>query len=234
MNALVLRATFAEPEGAPASGGTGRITQGEQLAWVLAPKTAEPGEAHPLVIVLHGAGRQDEMLARALQGEADRRRTVFVVPRSLAMTWDLIAGGAGEDLAFLGLVLDTVYRRFRIDPRRQALLGFSDGASYALAVGLSNPRTFAAVMAWAAGFLAIDAERLAPDDPKPRVLLEYGTRDQLFAFDQVAIPMRDLLTRLGYAPEFRVDEGGQHWPRAQFMPEALDWFLGLDRQDGPS
>jgi predicted esterase len=205
----------------------GRVTAGEHhLAHILAPQVIDPARHHPLVLVLHGAGRQDEMLARMLREEADRRQAVFVVPRSRAMTWDLIAGGAGEDLAFIKVVLESVYGRFPIDPRRQAVIGFSDGASYALALGLSNPRVFDAVMGWAAGFVAIDTNNFAADDPKPRVLLEHGTRDQLFPFEQVAVPIRDLLTRLGYPLEYWVDEGGIHWPRADLMPAMLDWYLG--------
>ena len=226
MQSLALHATYELPETSDAPTGTGRITHGEQLAYVVTPATLDPERTYPLVVVLHGAGRQDEQIVRGLQGEPDRRQTIFVVPRSHQMTWDLIAGGDGEDLAFLDGVLQSLYRRFRIDPARQAIVGFSDGASYGLGVGLSNPRIFSAVMAWAAGFLAIDAQNLHPDDPKPRVLLEYGTRDQLFPFDRVAVPMRDLLTELGYTLEFRVDEGGIHWPRAAFMTDALDWFLG--------
>jgi hypothetical protein len=32
---------------------------------------------------------------------------------------------------------------------------------------------------------------------------------------------------MGYPLEFRVDEGGIHWPRPAFLGDALDWFLGL-------
>jgi predicted esterase len=234
MRSLALRATWALPDAPASSGGLGKVTHGDQLAWVLAPRAPDPAHAHPLVVVLHGAGRQDEMLVRGLRDESERRRAIFVVPRSRQMTWDLIAGGDGDDLAFLGVVLDSVYRRFRIDPARQGLLGFSDGASYGLGVGLSNPRVFAAVMGWAAGFVAIDAQNLRPDDPKPRVLLEHGTHDQLFPFDDVAVPIRDLLVRLGYAVDFRVDEGGIHWPRPTFARDALDWFLGPSPLDSPS
>ena len=45
---------------------------------------------------------------------------------------------------------------------RQALLGYSDGARYALSVGLSNPHLFRAVMGWAAGFIA-DQDAGAPE-----------------------------------------------------------------------
>jgi predicted esterase len=226
VQSLALRTTHTVPDADDAPAGTGQITHGEQLAWIVTPPAIEPGRAYPLVVVLHGAGRQDEMIVRGLQAERERHPAIFLVPRSLAPTWDLIAGGDGIDLAFLDGVLHSVYRRFRIDPARQALAGFSDGASYGLAIGLSNPCIFSAVMAWAAGFLALDAPNLRADDPKPRVLLEYGTHDPLFPFEQVALPMRDTLTRLGYPVEFRVDQGGIHWPRREFLGDALDWFLG--------
>ena len=230
MESLALRAVHALPaaDAGDAPAGVGRLTHGEHLAWIVTPSVIEPGHAYPLVVVLHGAGRQDELIVRGLERERERRRAIFVVPRSFAPTWDLIAGGDGLDLAFIDGVLQSIYARFHVDPSRQAIVGYSDGASYALAIGLSNPRLFAAVMAWAAGFLAIDARNLQPDDPKPRIFLEYGTHDQLFPFEQVAVPMRDALTRLGYSLEFRVDEGGIHWPRTGFLPDALDWFLGAN------
>jgi phospholipase/carboxylesterase len=238
MPRLALHAAHAVPGGGePAPAGTGRITHGEQLAWVVTPAAIDPARAYPLVVVLHGAGRQDELIVRGLQAERVRTEAIFVVPRSLGMTWDLIAGGDGADLRFLDGVLHSLYRRYRVDAARQAIAGFSDGASYALAVGLSNPRLIGAVMGWAAGFLAIDGASLRPDDPKPRVLLEYGTHDQLFPFEQVALPMREALERLGYPLEFRVDEGGIHWPRPDFLRDALDWFLGrpgLDSRGAPS
>jgi phospholipase/carboxylesterase len=207
---------------------TGAVTieRGDSRGHLLTPTALEAGRTYPLVVVLHGAGRQDELLARAYAGEPDRRGALFLVARSLRPTWDLIAGGSGEDLDFLGWALAWIADRYPIDPQRRALIGYSDGASYALAVGLSNPRAFAAVMGWAAGFLAIDAHNLTPDDPRPRVLLEHGTQDQLFPFDQVAVPLRDALVRLGYDVTFRVDEGGIHWPSPAFQTAALDWFFG--------
>jgi hypothetical protein len=37
--------------------------------------------------------------------------------------------------------------------------------------------------------------------------------------------MRDSLRAAGYTVEFRVDQGGKHWPSPDFLPEALDWFF---------
>src|SRR5258706_7896028 len=93
MQSLALHAVHAEPETDDAPAGTGRIVHGEQLAWIVTPPAIEPGRAYPLVVVLHGPGRQDELIVKGLQAERALRDPIFVVPRSLAMTWDLIAGG---------------------------------------------------------------------------------------------------------------------------------------------
>jgi predicted esterase len=222
---LALSHKRPEPREEPSPTGFVRIEHGGSSAVLLTPEELEPGRSYPLVTVLHGAGRQDELLVRACRDEPRKRRALFLVPRSLHPTWDLIACDERPDLDFLTYAYDLVYRRYPIDAARQALLGYSDGASYALAVGLSNPHVFRAVMGWAAGFLAIDAAHLPPDAPKPPVLLEYGTHDELFPFERVALPMRATLEQLGYRVEFRVDQGGRHWPSGSFQSEALDWFF---------
>lgn len=221
---LELEHKHPEPRGEPSPTGVVTIEHGDSRAVLLTPDPIEPGRRYPLVTVLHGAGRQDERLVRACGGEPAKRQALFLVPRSVHATWDLIACDGRPDLDFLEFAYDLVYRRYPVDPARQALLGYSDGASYALAVGLSNPQVFCAVMGWAAGFLALDERHIGPGDPKPAVLLEYGTHDELFPFERVALPMRTALEERGYRVEFRVDQGGRHWPSGAFQSEALDWF----------
>jgi phospholipase/carboxylesterase len=194
-------------------------------AHLLVPETLEAGRRYPLLTVLHGAGRQDELLARAYQNEPARRQALFLVPRSFHLTWDLLACDERPDLDFLDWAYAEVQRRYPVDPQRLALIGYSDGASYALSVGLSNPELFRAVMGWAAGFVAIETEAAAPGVRRPAVLVEYGTHDELFPFEQVAVPMREQLEAFGCNVTFRVDQGGRHWPSGSFQQEALDWFF---------
>ena len=201
------------------------IERGESRAILLTPTEIDPAKRYPLITVLHGAGRQDEMLVKACRDEPEKRDALFLVPRSLLPTWDLIASPERPDLDFLEYAYDLIFRRYPVDAGRQALLGYSDGASYALSVGLSNPHLFRAVMGWAAGFIALDPTFNLDADRKPAVLLEYGTHDQLFPFERVAVPMRENLRKAGYTVEFRVDQGGKHWPSADFLSEALDWFF---------
>ena len=227
METLRLAIQHKKPEPREESSPTGevRVESGESRAILLTPDRIDPERQYPLVTVLHGAGRREEKLAQAYRGEPGARDALFLIPRSHHRTWDLIAADDRPDLDFLEWAYDLVYRRYPIDPDRQGLIGYSDGASYALSVGLSNPGIFRAVMGWAAGFFVLDDAGIAERDPKPAVLLEYGTHDQLFPFERVAIPMRERLERMGYAVHFRVDEGGRHWPSGDFQPEALDWFF---------
>ena len=217
------------------------LEQREQRAALFTPDEIDPGSRYPLVTVLHGAGRQDEMLIKGWKHEAEQRQAFILIPRSFYMTWDLIAmglqGAAGPspegdtlpsdrpDLDFLEYAYDLIYRRYPIDAERQALVGYSDGASYAVSVGLANPHIYRAVMAWAAGFLALDERVAAEDVPRPHVYVEYGTHDELFPFEQVALGMKKQLEDLGCDLVFNVDEGGRHWPSSTFQEEALDWFF---------
>ena len=207
-----------------------RLERGPSSAILLTPHEIDPQRCYPLVTVLHGAGRQDEALAKAYRDEPNRRGAFFLIPRSLLPTWDLIASEERPDLDFLEYAYDLIYRRYPIDALRQALIGYSDGASYALSVGLCNGSMFSALMGWAAGFLVLDpptAEqfRIAIPEPRPRLYLEYGTHDPLFDFQTVALPMRDSLQKAGYDVTFSVDEGGRHMPSGTFHREALDWYF---------
>ena len=222
---LALQHKTPEPREEESPTGHVRVEHGSSSAILLTPERIDPERRYPLLTVLHGAGRREEMLIKAYREEPEARNALFLIPRSHHATWDLTAANDRPDLDFLEWAYDLIYRRYPVDPDRQALIGYSDGASYALSVGLSNPGVFRAVMGWAAGFLVVDPSGISAEDPKPAVLLEYGTQDQLFPFERVAIPMRERLEGMGYAVNFRVDEGGRHWPSGEFQPEALDWFF---------
>lgn len=232
MDSLALRVRYqnVEPRDEAPPTGFVKLEQGAGSAILLTPDEIDEGRRYPLFTVLHGAGRQDEMLAKAYRDEPEKRRAFFLIPRSALPTWDLIASRERPDLDFLEYAYDLVYRRYPIDPLQQAMIGYSDGASYALSVGLCNSTMFSALMVWAAGFLVLDeptAERFGLEipEPRPRIYLEYGTHDELFDFETVALPMRANLEKAGFDVTFSVDEGGRHWPSGSFHREALDWYF---------
>ena len=234
MDTLALRVSHKEVEPVEHEVPTGfvELEHERSKAVLLTPEDIDPDAHYPMVTVLHGAGRQDELLVRACRGLADRFGILILVPRSVQPTWDLIVrDGTRPDLDFLEFAFDLIYRRFPVAEHKQAILGLSDGASVALSLALSNPALFDSVMAWAAGFVAVDGAIVTEHDPRQRIYLEYGTHDELFPFDQVALPMKQSLEAAGHDVTFSVDEGGRHWPSSTFITEALEWWLA-DGRDG--
>ena len=95
MDSLALRIRYQRLElrDEPAPTGFVHLERGAARAVLLTPDEIEPDRLYPLVAVLHGAGRQDELLARACRDEPEKRKALFLIPRSVRPTWDLIAGG---------------------------------------------------------------------------------------------------------------------------------------------
>ena len=73
---------------------------------------------------------------------------------------------ARADIAFLDRALGELFSRCAVDPARIAVAGFSDGASYALAVGLTNGTFVTEIIAFSPGFLS-----LGDVEGKPRVFI---------------------------------------------------------------
>lgn len=59
----------------------------------------------------------------------------------------------GPDVDYINKSLEYVFSRYLIDPRRLGLAGFSDGASYALSLGLPNGDLFSHIVAFSPGFM---------------------------------------------------------------------------------
>ncbi len=208
------------------------VKHGRSRGVLLTPEAIDPGRSYPLFTLFHGAGRMEEFFIRTCEEKPEQREALFFIPVSVGPTWDLITDDEAQpDVAFLRYAWDLIYRRYPIDPQRQALIGFSDGASYALSIGLSNPGYFDALLCWAAGFVVVDRNAFDPDAAKPSVYIEYGTHDQLFDFESVALTMKGDHERAGCDVTFSVDEGGRHMPSGHFLDEALDWYFDRWKAD---
>src|SRR5690242_11035987 len=109
---LALRVEPRRPEGGIASSAAGPLTisNGRTQGFLLAPETIDPERTYPLITVLHGAGRQDELLVRAYREEPAHRQAFFFIPRSTSPTWDLLIGDDRPDLDFLEHAYAEIYR----------------------------------------------------------------------------------------------------------------------------
>jgi phospholipase/carboxylesterase len=218
----------ARPGLRAAAGGTPEVGRHEPLGLgddrdglLYVPDTAEPGAG--VLVFLHGATGSGESHARAVLAAADRYGVVLVAPDSRNfMTWDLIADGRiGPDVGFLDRVLDGLGERvgFDVAPGRLAVGGVSDGASYALTLGLSNGDVFPTVLAFSPGFLAVE-------EPvgRPRVFVSHGTADRVLPIDACSRSFVPLLQGAGYDVRFDEFDGGHTVPPA-VADRALAWWL---------
>jgi phospholipase/carboxylesterase len=194
---------------------------GDRDGMLYVPDTAETGA--PVLVFLHGASGSGRHHLRAVLAAADRYGVVLVAPDSRhPATWDLIAeGGFGPDVAFLDRVLDAVADGLDLDVDldRLAVGGVSDGASYALALGLSNGDVFGTVLAFSPGFLVAPAPI-----GRPRVFVSHGTADPVLPIDACSRSFVPALREAGYDVRFDEFDGGHTVP-PPVSDKAVRWWL---------
>jgi phospholipase/carboxylesterase len=173
----------------------------------------------PLVLMLHGAGGSGGPVLLSLRTLADVAGLILLVPDSRRPTWDVILGGYGPDVAFIDRALAQVFGRYAVDPTRIAIGGFSDGASYALSLGLTNGDLFTHVLAFSPGFLAPAAQR-----GWPRLFIAHGLRDDVLPIDACSRRIVPKLDRAEYEVCSR-EFDGPHTVPPEIALEAVDWFL---------
>jgi phospholipase/carboxylesterase len=174
----------------------------------------------PLFLLLHGAGGKGERIfARMRDDLTTVPGLVVVAPDSRGRTWDIAESEAGPDVQFIDNVLRGVFAHYAIDGHRIAVAGFSDGASYALALGLTNGDLFTHVMAFSPGFLAV--QHASPT--QPRVFIAHGRSDDIIPFEhggqQIAAQLRDSRYDVTFRP---FDDG--HTVRHEVVAEAMKWW----------
>lgn len=172
----------------------------------------------PLVVMLHGAGGDAPGALAPLVARAEEGGLVLVAPESRGRTWDVLEGGFGEDVAFVGRAVDHVARRVAIDPQRVAVEGFSDGASYALGLGLVNGDVFGRVVAFSPGFVPA-----GPRVGRPRVFVSHGVDDRVLPIERCSRRIVPELRRKGYDVRYVEFPEGHVVPPA-IAGEALSWL----------
>ncbi|MBW3645674.1 MAG: twin-arginine translocation signal domain-containing protein [Actinobacteria bacterium] len=205
---------------APATGlqPLGIDTDRDALLYV--PDQVTPGTPAPMVLLLHGAGGTAEAGLAPLLDLAGETGLVLLSPPARDRTWDVLLGGYGPDIAFIDRALEATFARQTIDPDHLAIGGFSDGASYALSVGLVNGTLFSHIVAFSPGFVAP-----GPTSGSPRVFVSHGTADDVLPIGATSRRIVPRLEQDGYEVRYREFEGGHAVPPA-IAGEALDWFLG--------
>lgn len=203
----------------PADVGESRL--GPQLdrgALLYVPGRYGPDAPAPLLVALHGSGGRATSWRRWYD-RCEERGLLLLAPDSRDRTWDRVHGDYGPDVRFIDSALRYTFERCAVDPSRVALVGFSDGASYALSLGPSNGDLFTHLIALSPGF----SDPVEPIVGQPKVFISHGSRDRV-------LPV--VASRDGIAPMFEMDgydttyhefDGGHAMP-VDVVAAALDWL----------
>ncbi len=207
------------PPRAPDAYGLHAIRADDGAAGLLyVPEAYSPERPAPLVVALHGAGGRARAGFDLLQGLADEEALIVLAPQARGSTWDLIGeGGYGADVASVDSLLERVFERLAIDRSHVALAGFSDGASYALSLGITNGDLFTHLIAFSPGFVQPAAPR-----GEPAVYVSHGTGDSVLPI-HLSRRIVPSLRRAGYEVLYR-EFDGRHTVPPEIAREAIGWL----------
>ncbi|WP_210439265.1 alpha/beta hydrolase [Nocardioides xinjiangensis] len=169
-----------------------------------------------LVVMLHGAGGVARSALDRLRGAADAHRLLVLAPKSTSTTWDVIGGGYGPDVRNLDRLLAEVAAAYPL--RGFTIGGFSDGASYALSLGIGNGDVFDSVIAFSPGFQAAGTM-----NGRPEFFVSHGTADRVLPIDRCSRRIVPALEEAGYDVTYHEFDGGHVVPEP-VRDEAVAWL----------
>ena len=212
----------ARPPATPAASSETRSgvlsLAGGAYAYLPKGRTAAPA---PVLVALHGAGGEASQMLESFREAADANGIVLLIPQSIKGTWDMIEDlksrlgvelnvqpRYGKDLEAIDAALADLFGKVAVDPARIGIMGFSDGATYALSVGTANPQLFKRIIAFSPGpaFLG----RSAPDQ---YVFISHGENDKILPYASARGFASKLRVRK-VPVEFEKFDGGHEVPKA--------------------
>ena len=194
--------------------------------YLYVPSGYRSGQPAPLALLLHGAGEDARDGLALLRMQADGVGLILLALSSQGPTWDLVVGRGryGPDIGAIDRALEQTFSLCVIDPTRIAVGGYSDGASYALSLGITNGNLFTHVLAFSPGFVMPTGQ-----EGMPHILVSHGTLDSWLPIERCSRRIVPQLERAGYEVHYREFEGGHVVP-PEIGCEAADWFAaGRDR-----
>jgi poly(3-hydroxybutyrate) depolymerase len=162
----------------------------------------------PLIVTLHGSGRDGLSLVEKWKDIADQEGFILAGPNAM----DSAKWSSTDDSAdFLREIVEQLKSKYSIDPKRVFLFGHSAGAVYALNLSMSESEYFAATAVHAGSWRSneeLDYVHLAKR--KTPMAIFVGDRDQYFPIDSVK-KTEELLKSNQFPVEVTVMKGHDHW-----------------------
>lgn len=179
----------------------------ERTYYLYVPDKIGAAAPAPLIVLLHGSGRNGLSLVEKWKELAKKEGLVVAGPDALdSRGWKIPEDGPD----FIHELVEALKAKYPIDARRVYLFGHSSGAGQALYLSLLESEYFAAT--------AVHAGALGPDDGayierarrKIPISIFVGTNDELFPLPVVRAT-RDALNARGFKAELTEIKGHTHW-----------------------
>jgi predicted esterase len=192
-----------------------RVTA-NSVAYVPATATAPA----PLVVLLHGAGGDARSFLEQFKREADERGIILLSVQSAGRTWaQRKPSDREEDVRNIKEAIRALSASSPLDGNRTAVMGFSDGASYALSVGMAHPGLFRTIIAFSPGYAFAPASVRATQ----RIFIAHSRRDPVLPADNTRRMVKELESA-GFSPEVHWFNGGHEIDR-HLREAAFDFAL---------
>jgi predicted esterase len=184
-------------------------SRGKTRAYYLyVPTTIAAGSKAPLIVTLHGSGRNGITLVEKWKDYAKKEGIILAGPdASNSQGW--AAPQDGPD--FLRDLIEELKTKYPVNPRRVYLFGHSAGACFAIHMSLMESKYFAAT-AIHAGALRSDREFELVKLPKRKIpiSIQVGDSDAFFPLKEVRAT-KDALLEAGFPVELIEIKNHDHW-----------------------
>lgn len=214
-----LSTVFKKPTGTTATGFAALNIDQSRDGLRYVPAGYSAGVAAPLVLMLHGAGGSPTGALAPFQALADAAGFILLAPFSRDFSWDVRFGSFGPDVTFIDKALEQTFSKCNVDASRIFVEGFSDGASYALSLGLSNGDLFKKIVAFSPGFSSPGEVQ-----GKPRIFVSHGVADEVLNINSTSRVLVPRLRTDGYDVTYQ-EFTGPHAVPTEIAVQAKDWLL---------
>lgn len=174
--------------------------------YLFVPEGLTKSSSAPLIITLHGSGRDGQVLVEKWKDLAGKEGVIVVGPDALNRSSWFVPQDGPE---FLRDIVEQLKAKYPINPRRVYLFGHSAGGSFGLTISMFESEYFAATAVSAGAIEKSTYWILDRAKRKIPIKMFAGTREQPSFLDQVRAT-RDLLNGQSFAAQLVEIQGHDH------------------------
>ena len=179
------QATVSAPAREMATRNTFEFAGNTRTFYTFLPKAEGP---LPLVLLLHGSGRNGQVMVDAWATLAAREHFIVAAPDAYdPSAWNIKA----DPPDFLHAVVDQVEAKHAVDRNRIYLFGHSAGAEYALILAIIDSHYFAAIALHAGALMTDHAKLFSYAGRRMPIAIWVGDQDPFFPLDRVTATKKE-------------------------------------------